>query len=83
MGLEPANEISALQFAHHSIRTTVLYLSEQSPGLALGFGESLLRSARQELSSLMAICLISEKHNAVAFLHWSVSIIPVYPSLRL
>lgn len=52
-----------------------LYLvSEQSQGQALGFGDLILRSARQELSSLVAICLISEKNRAVGFLHWSVAL---------
>lgn len=58
-----------------------LYLSEQSQGQALGFGDLILRSARQELSSLVAICLISEKNRAVGFLHWSVIAFP--KSLRL
>ena len=50
-----------------------LYLSEQSQEQALGFGDLILRSARQELSSLVSICLISEKNRAVGFLHWSVT----------
>lgn len=59
----------------------VLYLSERFQGQALGFGELLLRSARLELSSLVAICLISEKARAVSFLHWSVNIFPGHPWL--
>lgn len=76
-GLDHTNEIAALQFAHNSIRTTVIYLSEHSPEKQTEFGESLLLSARQELSSLVGICLISEKNNAVAFLHWTLMYYPL------
>lgn len=74
-GLEPANEIAALHFARNSIRTMVLYLSENSQEQALDFGDLIIRSARQELSSLVSICLIGEKNRAVGFLHWSVAIL--------
>ncbi|CAI7606581.1 unnamed protein product [Penicillium manginii] len=76
-GLEPANEITAIQFAYNSIRTEALYLSEKSQGQSLGFGDLILRSARQELSSLVAICLISEKNRAVGFLHWTLIYYPL------
>lgn len=56
-----------------------LYLSEHSQEQVLGFGDLILRSARQELSSLVSICLISEKNRAVGFLHWSVIIFPKLP----
>ncbi|PYI24564.1 hypothetical protein BO99DRAFT_438869 [Aspergillus violaceofuscus CBS 115571] len=76
-GLDAENEIAALRFAHHSIRTTILYLSDQFQGRAFGSRDLLLQSARQELSSLLSICLINEKDRAVGFLHWTLTFYPL------
>ncbi|RAH67293.1 fungal specific transcription factor domain-containing protein [Aspergillus aculeatinus CBS 121060] len=77
MGLDAENEIAAIRFAHHSIRTTILYLSDQIQGRAFGSGDLLLQSARQELSSLLSICLINEKDRAIGFLHWTLTFYPL------
>ncbi|RAK72252.1 fungal specific transcription factor domain-containing protein [Aspergillus fijiensis CBS 313.89] len=77
MGLDAENEIAAIRFAHHSIRTTILYLSDQFQGRAFGSGDLLLQSARQELSSLLSICLINEKDRAIGFLHWTLTFYPL------
>ncbi|PYI02499.1 hypothetical protein BO78DRAFT_400511 [Aspergillus sclerotiicarbonarius CBS 121057] len=82
-GLDAADEIAALQYAQNSIHTTILYLSEQLQGQVPGSGELLLKSARQELSSLLAICLIDEKHRAVGFLHWTLMYYPLTASFVL
>ncbi|PWY94560.1 hypothetical protein BO94DRAFT_542846 [Aspergillus sclerotioniger CBS 115572] len=76
-GVDAADEISALHFDNNSIRTTILYLSEQLQGQVLGSGELLLKSARQELSSLLSICLINEQHRAVGYLHWTLMYYPL------
>ncbi|RAL07052.1 uncharacterized protein BO97DRAFT_357450, partial [Aspergillus homomorphus CBS 101889] len=57
--------------------TTILYLSDQFQGRVFGSGDLLLQSARQELSSLLSICLINEKDRAVGFLHWTLTFYPL------
>lgn len=72
-GLDASSEISALDFAYHSIMTAIFHFTQITPGWILDAGELYLQSARQGLSALVSMCLSSDKQGTVAFLHWWVS----------
>ncbi|GMG50010.1 unnamed protein product [Aspergillus oryzae var. brunneus] len=60
-GLDSHSEIAALDFAYHSIMTTILHLIQLTPGQTLTAKDLYLDSARQELSALVSICLSANK----------------------
>ena len=79
-GLDTHSEIAALDFAYHSVMTTILHLIQLTPGQTLTAKDLYLDSARQELSALVSICLSANKQSTVAFLHWLVT--SLYTTLR-
>ncbi|KAF5854989.1 hypothetical protein ETB97_010359 [Aspergillus alliaceus] len=76
-GLDSRSEIAALDFAYHSVMTTILHLVQLTPGQTLSAKDLYLDSARQELSALVSICLSSNKQSTVAFLHWTLLYYPL------
>ncbi|QRD88406.1 C6 transcription factor [Aspergillus flavus] len=76
-GLDSHSEIAALDFAYHSIMTTILHLIQLTPGQTLTAKDLYLDSARQELSALVSICLSANKQSTVAFLHWTLLYYPL------
>ncbi|KAE8336100.1 hypothetical protein BDV24DRAFT_142427 [Aspergillus arachidicola] len=76
-GLDNHSEIAALDFAYHSIMTTILHLIQLTPGQTLTAKDLYLDSARQELSALVSICLSANKQSTVAFLHWTLLYYPL------
>ncbi|KAE8412024.1 hypothetical protein BDV36DRAFT_272773 [Aspergillus pseudocaelatus] len=76
-GLDSHSEIAALDFAYHSVMTTILHLIQLTPGQTLTAKDLYLDSARQELSALVSICLSANKQSTVAFLHWTLLYYPL------
>ncbi|KAE8382866.1 hypothetical protein BDV26DRAFT_252792 [Aspergillus bertholletiae] len=76
-GLDNHSEIAALDFAYHSVMTTILHLIQLTPGQTLTAKDLYLDSARQELSALVSICLSANKQSTVAFLHWTLLYYPL------
>ncbi|KNG83634.1 C6 transcription factor [Aspergillus nomiae NRRL 13137] len=76
-GLDTHSEIAALDFAYHSVMTTILHLIQLTPGQTLTAKDLYLDSARQELSALVSICLSANKQSTVAFLHWTLLYYPL------
>ncbi|KAF9884782.1 hypothetical protein FE257_001272 [Aspergillus nanangensis] len=76
-GLDVHSEIAAMNFAYHSVRTTLLHVSQVVPNQHLGAEELYLQSARQELSALVTMCLSSDNEGTAAFLHWTLLFWPL------
>jgi len=54
--------------------TTIFHILEESAGVqSVNTREPYLLAARQEISSLVSMCLSAEKQSTVAFLHWFVN----------
>ncbi|GIJ90881.1 hypothetical protein Asppvi_009846 [Aspergillus pseudoviridinutans] len=69
-GLDVHSEVAALNFAYHSVMTTILHLSQVVPNQHPEAGKLYLQSARQELSALISMCRSNDNENTAAFLHW-------------
>ncbi|KAB8073701.1 hypothetical protein BDV29DRAFT_191546 [Aspergillus leporis] len=76
-GLDSRGEIAALDYAYHSVMTTILHLVQLTPGQTLSAKDLYLDSARQELLALVSICLSSDKQSTVAFIHWTLLYYPL------
>ncbi|KAE8153999.1 hypothetical protein BDV25DRAFT_148449 [Aspergillus avenaceus] len=76
-GLNPRSEVAALDFAFHSVMTTILQLIQLTADQTTSTKDRYLESARQELSALVSICLSADKQSTVAFLHWTLLYYPL------
>ncbi|CAI7616769.1 unnamed protein product [Penicillium discolor] len=76
-GLDPQSEISALQFAYHSIMTTIFHITEGAGDQSIDIRKQCLLEAHQGISSLVSICISAERQNTVALLHWTLLVYPI------
>ncbi|CAG8896568.1 unnamed protein product [Penicillium egyptiacum] len=76
-GLDAQSEISALQFAYHSVMTTIFHIIEGAGNQSVNIWKQCLLEARHGISSLVSICMSAERQSTVALLHWTLL---VYPS---
>ncbi|CRL21800.1 Fungal transcriptional regulatory protein, N-terminal [Penicillium camemberti] len=76
-GLDAQSEISALQFAYHSIMTTIFHITEGAGDQSIDIRKQCLLEAHQGISSLVSICISAERQNTVALLHWTLLVYPI------
>ncbi|KAJ5847505.1 hypothetical protein N7455_011462 [Penicillium solitum] len=76
-GLDAQSEISALQFAYHSIMTTIFHITEGARDQSIDIRKQCLLEAHQGISSLVSICISAERQNTVALLHWTLLVYPI------
>ncbi|KAL4798787.1 hypothetical protein BDV19DRAFT_337019 [Aspergillus venezuelensis] len=86
-GLDSHSEIATLEFAYHSILTTLLHLRQISlahdPNRTISPAETYLNSARSGLNALLTLCASSDHHQTVAYLHWTLLYYPITACLAL
>ncbi|KAL4963276.1 fungal specific transcription factor domain-containing protein [Aspergillus stella-maris] len=86
-GLDSHSEIATLEFAYHSILTTLLHLRQMSlahdPNRTISPAETYLNSARSGLNALLTLCASSDHHQTVAYLHWTLLYYPITACLAL
>ncbi|KAL4947399.1 hypothetical protein BDW69DRAFT_178475 [Aspergillus filifer] len=86
-GLDLHSEIATLEFAYHSILTTLLHLRQISLGhdhnRTVPPAETYLNSARSGLNALLTLCTSSDQHQTVAYLHWTLLYYPITTCLAL
>ncbi|KGO54149.1 hypothetical protein PEX2_025510 [Penicillium expansum] len=76
-GLDAQSEISALQFAYHSIMTTIFHITEGAGHQSVDIRDQCLFEAHQGISSLVSTCISAERQNTVALLHWTLLVCPI------
>ncbi|CAI7611640.1 unnamed protein product [Penicillium crustosum] len=76
-GLDAQSEISALQFAYHSIMTTIFHITEGAGDQSIDIRKQCLLEAHQGISSLVSIFISAERQNNVALLHWTLLVYPI------
>ncbi|KOS46929.1 hypothetical protein ACN38_g2120 [Penicillium nordicum] len=76
-GLDAQSEISALQFAYHSVMTTIFHITEGAGDQSIDIRKQSLLEAHQGISSLVSICISAERQNTVALLHWTLLVYPI------
>ncbi|KAJ5205456.1 hypothetical protein N7472_001904 [Penicillium cf. griseofulvum] len=76
-GLDAQSEISALQFAYHSIMATIFNTTEGTGSQPVDIQKQGLLAAHQGISSLVSICISAERQHAVTLLHWTLLVYPI------
>ncbi|OQE43367.1 hypothetical protein PENCOP_c003G05100 [Penicillium coprophilum] len=76
-GLDAQSEMAALQFAHHSVMSTIFHITQVVGTQSVDIRKQYLLAAHQGISSLISICISPEKQSAVALLHWTLLVYPI------
>ncbi|OQE19260.1 hypothetical protein PENFLA_c019G10954 [Penicillium flavigenum] len=76
-GLDAQSEISALQFAYHSVMTTIFHITGGAVNQSVDIRKQCLLAAHHGISSLVSICISAERQGTVALLHWTLLIYPI------
>ncbi|KAL3481556.1 hypothetical protein BJX99DRAFT_218492 [Aspergillus californicus] len=68
--LDMESELASLDFAYHSIMTSILHLRQIALGQAAITVDNYLDSARRGLQALLSLCSSGDGQKTVAYLHW-------------
>ncbi|KAJ5260045.1 hypothetical protein N7497_011137 [Penicillium chrysogenum] len=76
-GLDAQSEISALQFAYHSVMTAIFHVTGGAVDQSVDIRKQRLLEAHHGISSLVSICISAERQGTVALLHWTLLVYPI------